>query len=130
MTEYSIDSLKKLRVRPLSACRQYSNYTTAALEDECLKAFLTSEKNQRFYYAQAEYYIRRINVYKPLPIFVLYTEDIPEALTNELQSLDETARDDIITNVVRRIYQAVDPDYFAVSGVWSKVKWHWMENTK
>lgn len=99
------------------------------MEDELLKSFLSSNKNGRFYYAQAEYYIRRINIYDPLPIFVLHTEDIPLGLAKELQSLNKVTKDGIITNVVRRIYQAVDPDYFAVNGIWAKVKWLMLEDT-
>lgn len=106
---------------------EFSNYTLAALEDVLLKSFLTSKKNERFYYAQAEYYIRRINVYKPLPIFVLHIEDIPEALVKELDTLGKVTKDRIISNVVRRIYESVDPDYFAVNGIYSKVKYRLME---
>ena len=98
------------------------------MEDELVKSFLTSEKNKRFYYAQAEYYIRRINVYRPRPIFVLHTEDVPEALAWEIKSLGKTTEDRIITNVVRRIYESVDPDYFAVNGIYSKVRYHLMED--
>ena len=113
-------------VRPLSAC---TNYTVSALEDELLKVFLSSKKNSRFYYAQAEFLIRRINVYDPVPIFVLRTEDIPEGLANELQGLGKVMMHKVITNVVRRIYESVDPDYFHINGIWGKVKWHLMEDT-
>jgi hypothetical protein len=108
----------------------YELCTFAALEDELLKSFLTSKKNKRFYYAQAEFFLRRINVCQSLPIFVLHTEDIPLGLVEELQNLGEVTRNRIITNVVRRIYQAVDPDYFAINGIWAKVKWHFLEDTK
>jgi hypothetical protein len=50
-------------------------------------------------------------------------------LAKELQGLDDVTRNGIITNVVRKIYQAVDPDYFAINGVWAKVKWHLLEDT-
>lgn len=108
----------------------YSNHTPAALEDKLLKSFLSSEKNQRFYYAQAEFYLRRINVYQPVPIFVLHTGDIPDGLVKELQSLGEVVKDRIITNVVRRIYQSIGADYFAINGIWANVKWHFLEDTK
>ena len=104
-------------------------FTIAALEDEFLKSFLSSKKNGRFYYVQAEYFIRRINIYDPLPIFVLHTEDIPDRLTKELYSLDSVVRDRIITNVVRRIYESVDSDYFHISGIYGKVKWLLLEDT-
>jgi hypothetical protein len=138
MTEYTIS---KVRDKDISSAGlnaeveveveklHYYNYTTAAIEDELLKSFLCSEKNQRFYYAQAEYFIRRINIYNPLPIFVLHTEDIPDELANELQSLGKVTRDRTITNVVRRIYQSVDPDYFAINGIYGMVKWFMMEDT-
>ena len=105
----------------------YEECTTEALTDELLKSFLSSKKNSRFYYAQAEYFIRRINIYDPLPIFVLHTEDIPDGLTSELQSLDSVVRDRIITNVVRRIYESVDSDYFHVNGIYGRVKWFMLE---
>ena len=71
----------------------YEECTTEALTDELLKSFLSSKKNSRFYYNQAEYYIRRINIYDPLPIFVLYTEDIPDGLAKELRGLGEVKKE-------------------------------------
>jgi hypothetical protein len=108
----------------------FYHYTIAALEDELLKEFFSSKKNQQFYYAQAEYFIRRINVYDPLPIFVLHYEDVPEELVKELESLGKVMMKKVITNVVRRIYETVDPDYYHISGIYGKVKWFMMEETK
>lgn len=114
----------------LSIITIYADYSVAALEDELLKSFLSSNKNQRFYYAQAEYFIRRINICEPLPVFVLHIEDIPGGLAKELENLDKSTRDKLITNVVRRIYESTDPDYFYTSGIYGKVKWFMMESAK
>jgi hypothetical protein len=58
MTEYTISKVddKGISLEGLKTAEVV--FTKAALEDELLKSFLCSEKNQRFYYAQAEYFIR------------------------------------------------------------------------
>ena len=109
--------------------RAFNSYTKSALEDELAIAFLGSKRNGRFYYAQAEFYLRRINVYRPVPIFILYPNDIPEELTIELKNLKEVTRNRIFTNVVRRIYESIDEKYFHTNGIYGKVKWHMLEET-
>jgi hypothetical protein len=106
----------------------YDHFTLAALEDKSLNSFLSSKKNGRFYYAQAEYFLRRINVYKPLPIFILHSNDLSEQLISEITSLDEKDKNALITNVVRRIYESIDRDYYHVNGIYGRVKWHIMED--
>jgi hypothetical protein len=101
----------------------YEECTPAALEDELLKSFLSSKKNQQFYYAQAEYFLRRINIYDPLPVFVLHDEDVPEGLAEEIGKLDEKTAYNLITDVVRRIYETIDSDYYHINGIYGKVKW-------
>ena len=102
--------------------------TDARIEDKLLHAFLSSKKNGWFYYVQAEYYIRRINIYNPLLIFTLHSADIPQALAKHIDCLGETMKDRIITNVVRRIYESVDLEYFHTSGIYGKIKWFIVED--
>jgi hypothetical protein len=75
------------------------------------------------YLDQAKALIYRINVYNPLPEFVIFTEDIPKELSRQLTDLDIALRKKVITNAVRRIYESVDPDYFHINGIFGKVKW-------
>ncbi len=108
----------------------YSNYTLAAIEDEVLYCFLSSKKNGRFYYAQADFYLNRINIFKPYPVFVLHDEDIPEGLENKLDNLGEAIKKRIITNVVRRIYETIDERYVHINGIHGKLKWRFLEHSK
>jgi hypothetical protein len=75
------------------------------------------------YQDQAKTLIYRINVYDPLPEFVIFTEDIPEGLSQQLNDLDIALRKKVITNAVRRIYESVDPEYFHKNSISGKVKW-------
>lgn len=100
----------------------YAYFTHSALEDKLLYVLLSS-KNGRFYYAQADFFLNKINLYKPLPVFKLFSSDIPEPLAREIDNLGEQESDRLITNVVRRIYQSIDSEYFHVNGIHGKVKW-------
>jgi hypothetical protein len=75
------------------------------------------------YLDQATALIYRINLYDPLPEFVIFTEDIPEQLIQELSNLRKITMKRVITNAIRRIYESVDPEYFHVNGIYGKVKW-------
>lgn len=117
--------------------RLFYNYTPAALEDEL--TFLLSSKNEAEvivdeedrqhiqifhpYLNQSEALLYRINVYDPLPEFVIWTEDIPEGLVQALKSQGKAAMETIILDAVRRIYESVDPRYFHTNSIDGKVKW-------
>lgn len=75
------------------------------------------------YLDQAKALIYRINVYDPLPEFVIFTSDLPRWLLEELGRCGKAAMKRIITNAVRRIYESVDPDYFHINGIYGKVRW-------
>lgn len=102
--------------------------TDTRLEDELLNQLLSSKKNGRFYYAQAEFFQKRINIYRPVPIFVIHSKDISIPLAKELDSLGERMKKRIIVNAVRRIYESIDPYYFHTSGIYGKIKCHIMED--
>jgi hypothetical protein len=104
----------------------------AAIEDklvEAISSFNTSEivENQIYikwhYLDQAKALIYRINVYDPLPEFVIFTSDLPRWLLEELGRCEKVTMKRIITNVVRRIYESVDPEYFHINGIYGKVRW-------
>lgn len=117
--------------------RLYYNHTPAALEDDL--TFLLSSKNEAEvifdenenqhiliyhpYLNQAEGIIYKINVYDPLPVFVIWKEDIPQGLARELRRLGKVTMNRIITNSVRRIYDSVNHEYFHTNGIYGKVKW-------
>ena len=120
-----------------SRSSDYSQYTEAALADELTIVF--SSKNDcdlyedengnvslhifRPYLNQAEGLIYHINVYEHPPEFVIWKEDIPEALAKALKSLKKVRMKKVITEAVRRLYESVDPDYFHSSGIYGKAFW-------
>lgn len=75
------------------------------------------------YLQQAEELLYKVNVYDPLLEFVIWSEDIPEGLAQELRHLGKVTMNQVITNAVRRIYESVDPEYFHTNGIFGKVKW-------
>lgn len=120
-----------------AAERIYYHYTTAALEDEL--TCLLSSKNQyeillgedgtghihvfHPYLNQAEGLLYKINIYRPLPEFVIWVNDIPLGLALALERLGNVAMKRIITNAVRRLYESVNPEYYHKNGIHGKVKW-------
>jgi hypothetical protein len=119
--------------------RLYYNCTPSKLEDELV--LLLSSKNDAQvveddeidgqiqicfhhpYLNQAEGLIYKINIYYPLPEFVIWTEDIPEGLVRALKSLGKVMMKHVITDAIRRIYESVDPEYFHTNGIYGKVRW-------
>lgn len=113
------------------------HYTPAALEDEFVRLLSSNstadvvedEDGKKHIYVfhpylqQAEHLLYKINLYQPLPKFVIYPEDIPQGLTKELEGLGKVKMNKVITNVVRRLYESVDFDYYHTNGIYGKVKW-------
>lgn len=93
-----------------------SSHNTAEIDEEGIHI-------KWHYLDQAKALIYRINVYDPLPEFVIFTEDIPEGLSQQLNGLGKVLKKKVITNAVRRIYESVDPEYFHKNGISGKVKW-------
>ena len=93
-----------------------SSYNTAEIDEEGIH--ITWQ-----YLEQAKALIYRINVYDPLPEFVIFTSDLPRWLLEELGRCEKVTMKRIITNVVRRIYESVDPEYFHTNGIYGKIRW-------
>ena len=77
----------------------------------------------RPYINQAEGLLYRINVYEHPPEFVIWEEDIPQTLCKALHDLDIFARNQVITEAIRRLHESVDHEYFHVNGLHGKVRW-------
>lgn len=99
--------------------RLYINCTPARLEDELVKELLMRKK----YVEQAKRLIRRINVLDPIPVFTISEKDIPPGLANQIERQGKSGMETLVTYAVRKIYQAIDSDYFYVSGIYGKVRW-------
>lgn len=73
-----------------------------------------------------EYAIRflfLINLSRTPPKFEIFQRDIPHKLLEILTNLDSTTVNSIMTNVVRRILESVNPLYFHTNGIYGRVKW-------
>lgn len=119
----------------------YSNFTEAALEDrlvrllssKCTAEVVEQEDGSQWIYIfhpylqQAEHLLYKINVYQPLPKFVIFPEDISSGLAKELESLGKVTMSKVITNAVRRLYESINPEYYHTNGIYGKVQW---ETTK
>jgi hypothetical protein len=121
--------------------RPFSNYTAAALVDvlifyllskndcEILKDEIGHDQILVYnpYLNQAEGLLYKINLYDPLPEFVIWESDIPYDLALELSRLGHVTMKRVITDAVRRIYESVDPEYYHTNGIHGKVKWRFGE---
>jgi hypothetical protein len=65
----------------------------------------------------------KINIYDPLPEFVIWQDDIPLGLVKALKSLGKVAMKRVIMNAVRRLYESVNSKYYHTNGIHGKVKW-------
>lgn len=83
----------------------------------------TSLHISRPYLNQAEGLIYRINTYERPPEFVIWKHDIPDGLVKALQELGVVSVKRTLTEVVRRLYESADPDYFHTNGIYGKTLW-------
>jgi hypothetical protein len=77
------------------------------------------------YYDQAEWLIYRINVWRPIPEFIINKSDLTHRLKKEIADLRSTPTtlNEVMTEVVRRILEAVDSRYYRVSSIYGNVRW-------
>jgi len=77
------------------------------------------------YYDRAEWLIYRINVFNPIPEFEINLSDLSFRLKREIADLVSTPvlLDDVMTNVVRRLLESVDPSYYHLAGIHGKIRW-------
>lgn len=112
----------------------YDFFTTSALEDDLIFHLSSKCKYQidaetkvihldYKYLNYAEHILYRINVLKPAPKFEISRQDIPQKLEQYLIKLDTKTITCILTNVVRRILESVDPVYYHTNGIHGKVRW-------
>lgn len=115
----------------------YYWYTEAALKDQLVdlllgknecEILLDEVKREHIlvfhpYINQAEGLLYKINIYDPLPEFVIWESDIPMGLAIELERLGKVAMKRVITEAVRTIYETVDPEYYHKNGIHGNVKW-------
>jgi hypothetical protein len=81
------------------------------------------------YQEQAELNLYRCNVYDQPPEFIIFEDDLPDWLVDALVEMgkeDKKARDRIITNAVRRLYESMDPEYYHTNGIAGKVRWRFV----
>ncbi len=118
----------------------YDNFTPAALADELFLKLSSKHECYNFednngkpylsifrpYLSQAKCLIRRINVYDPPPEFEIKEKDIPAPLAEAILALGLLVMKQVITEVVCRLYESVDPDYFHINGIYGKVRWRFI----
>lgn len=112
-------------------------FTEAAYEDELLYRLssfnscyiiedldgVTHIQINWLYQEQAEANLYYCGIYEHPPEFVIFTEDMPTWLMDAIAHLDELTKKRIVTNAVRRLYEAADPEYFHTNGISGKIKW-------
>jgi hypothetical protein len=134
--ERSLSGLK----RPYSSTKAiqslYEFWTKEKLIDElvlCLGSVSSYDLNEvtkqiyitHKYYDHAEWFIYRINVYKPTPQFIINRSDLSNRLKKEIVCLRSTPTtlNEVMTTAVRRIVESVNPEYYHLSGIHGKIRW-------
>ena len=113
-------------------------YTTAALKDELtkqlssrLETFGNSENNDENtvykYRKYAKKLLYEINLLKPTPVFEISVSDLSQELVQELQMLHEEILNEIIIDVISRLYESVNFDYFHTVEIRGKIKWRFVK---
>jgi hypothetical protein len=94
-------------------------WTTQKLVDElflCLIDFRDSVNNDlRKYEDQAKYLIYRIPIYRPTPSFLITKKDLTDRLIQELESLDQNSKKNIMKEAVDRIFEGINKRYYLLS---------------
>lgn len=111
-------------------------YTNAAIEDELVNSLfgvttpMLDEENmiqpiRQKYVEQAKKILFRINIFQPVPLFVINSSDLPLGLRKELERITHYPEqlEEIVTGAVSRILEDVNPRYFRVSGVRTNIRW-------
>jgi hypothetical protein len=75
------------------------------------------------YQDQAEANLYHCGIYEHPPEFVIFTEHMPTWLMDAIAHLDKLTMKRIVTNAVKRLYEAADPEYFHTNGIGGKIKW-------
>lgn len=121
----------------------FENFTQSALTDELVLRLSSKfdcdifEDNDghpylhilRPYLNQAEGLLYRLNACEYPPRFVIWKRDIPDDLIEALQELGIVVTKRIMTEVVRRLYESVDSNYFHTNGLYDKTPWMLREVT-
>lgn len=122
----------------------FENFTQSALTDELVQRLSSKfdcdifEDNDghsylhvfRPYLSQAEGLLYRINISEYPTPFVIWKEDIPDDLIETLLALGIVVTKRIMTEVVRRLYESVDSNYFHTNGLYNKTPWKFGKSTK
>jgi hypothetical protein len=94
-------------------------WTTQKLIDElflCLIDFRDSINNDlRKYEDQAEYLIYRIPIYRPTPSFLISKKDLTDRLIQELESLDQNSKKQVMKEAVDKIFEGINKRYYLLS---------------
>lgn len=109
-------------------------YTIAAIEDELVYAlqavttpFLNDSNKivpiRQKYIEQAKRLLYRINVFQPVPVFIINISDIPLSLQKQIERISLSEKYEVITCVVSRILEDVNPRYFRINGVCRNIRW-------
>ena len=66
---------------------------------------------RRKYVEQAKKILHHINVFRPVPVFVINMSDISPTLKRELEKITQSEIREVITGAVARILEDVDPRF-------------------
>jgi hypothetical protein len=81
------------------------------------------------YQEEAEFILYRINLAKPIPVFIIFESLLPKRIRQELIDLkkfDINEFNRTVTNVLKRLYEAIDYEYFHISGISGKIYWRFL----
>ena len=95
----------------------YSEWTSAYLEDRLKQHLATIETKDEAWYDNRKYYNRahdllKIGAFRPVPSFIVSLSDLSPRLVKELHSLDARDREFVLKQAVGRIFEDINPELY------------------
>jgi hypothetical protein len=97
-----------------------SSFNSCIIKEDTHEIHITHK-----YHDQAEWMFHRINVWKPTPEFVINVSDLTTRLKKELKEISSNPEtlNDVVTQAVARIFEAVNFELYHKSGIAGKLRW-------
>jgi len=102
-----------------------AEWTTGRIVDQlhlCLIKVFDDDGVTRSYESQAEDLIHRIPLYRPIPCFTVYLDDLTPKVKKELAALDKKTLNRVMIEAIGRVFEGIHQNYY-LSRVRKSLKW-------
>jgi hypothetical protein len=107
-----------------------AKWTASRIVDQvylCLIKVFDEDGVTRKYEIQAEHLIYRIPLYRPIPYFTIYLDDLSPKVKLELVALDKKTLNLVMIEAIGRIFEGIHQNYF-LARVRKSLNWRLIKN--